>query len=108
MIEELLRRFARENFGHANNVPVLHGHSETAKPLSLIIKRKRSIWKRPFAREEMIILGGLEKFVSSDCQKKYLGAVKSKVIEEQVMEKGKNDPVDRYKAFINQKNEMLS
>ena len=56
----------------------------------------------------MIILGGLEKFVSSDCQKKYLGAVKSKVIEEQVMEKGKNDPVDRYKAFINQKNEMLS
>ena len=108
MIEELLRRFARENFGHANHVPVLHGHSETAKPLSLIIKRKRSIWKRPFAREEMIILGGLEKLVSSDCQKKYLDAVKSKVIEEQVMEKGKNDPVDRYKEFINQINEMLS
>jgi len=99
MIKELLRRFARENFGRANNVPVLHGHSETAKPLSLIIKRKRSIWKRPFAREEMIILGGLEKFVSSDCQKKYLDAVKSKVIEEQVMEKGKNDPVDRHKEF---------
>ncbi|XP_029199599.2 uncharacterized protein LOC114964436 isoform X3 [Acropora millepora] len=99
MIEELLRRFARENFGHANNVPVLHGHSETAKPLSLIIKRKRSIWKRPFAREEMIILGGLEKFVSSDCQEKYLDAVKLKVIEEQVMEKGKNDPVDRHKEF---------
>ena len=56
----------------------------------------------------MIILGGLEKFVSSDCQKKYLDAVKLKVIEEQVMEKGKNDPVDRYKTFINQMNEMLS
>ncbi|XP_074614949.1 uncharacterized protein LOC141874557 [Acropora palmata] len=99
MIEELLRRFARENFGHANYVPVLHGHSETAKPLSLIFKRKRSIWKRPFAKDEMIILPGLENFVSSDCEKEYLEAVKLKVIEEQVIEKGKTAPVERKKEF---------
>ena len=101
MIEELLRRFARENFDNANYVPVLHGHSETVKPLSLIFKRKRSIWKRPFAKDEMIILPGLENFVSSDCEKEYLEAVKLKVIEEQVVEKGKTAPVERYKKFIN-------
>ena len=95
MTEKLLRKFARENFGDVKYKPFLHGYSETAKPLSLIIKRKRSIWKRPFAREEMIILGGLENFVSSDCEKEYLEAVKSKVIEEQVIEKGKTAPVER-------------
>ena len=46
MIEELLRRLARENFDDTNCVPVLHGHSETSKPLFLIIKQKRSMWER--------------------------------------------------------------
>ena len=102
MIEELLRKFARENFDDANYVPLLHGHSGTPKPLSLIIKQKRPIWKIPFAREEIIILAGLEKYVSSDSEKEYLEGVVSKVIEEQVIEKGKNDPVDRYKDSINE------
>ena len=96
MIEELLRKFSKENFGDAKYVPLLHGHSETAKPLSLIIKQKRSIWKHPFAKDEIIFLGGLEKFIPSDCEKKYLDDVELKVIKEQVMEKGKNRPVDRY------------
>ncbi|XP_067035698.1 uncharacterized protein [Acropora muricata] len=95
MIEDLLLRFSRENFDDANYVPLLHGHSETAKPLSLIIKQKRSIWKRPFAKNEIIILDGLENFVSSDCEKEYLEAVKLNVIE-QVLEKGKNAPVNSH------------
>ena len=99
MIEELLRKFTRENFDDANYVPILNGYSETTKPLSLIIKRKRSIWKRPFAKDEIIILAGLEKYVSNDCEKEYLEAVKLKIIEEQVMEKGSNAPVDRYKRM---------
>ena len=103
MIEELLRKFSRENFDDANYMPLLHGHSETAKPLSLIIKQKRSIWKRPFAKDEITILAGLEKYVSSDCKQDYLEAVKLKVVEEQVMEKGKNAPVGRYKEFINKR-----
>ena len=103
MIEELLRKFSKENFDDANYMPFLHGHSETAKPFSLVIKQKRSIWKRPFAKDEIIILAGLEKYVCSGCEKEYLEAVKSKVIEEQVMEKGKNAPVDRYKEFSNKR-----
>ena len=96
MIEKLLRKFSRETFGDAKYMPLLPGHSETSKPLSLLIKQKRSIWKRPFAKDEIIILDGLEKYVSSDCEKEYLEAVKLKVIEEQVMEKGKNAPMGRY------------
>ena len=70
-------------------MPLLHGRSETAKPLSLIIKRKRSLWKYPFVKDEIIFLAGLENFVSSDCKKEYQEAVKLKVIEKQVLEKGK-------------------
>lgn len=102
MIEELLRRFSRENFGDANYVPLLRGRSETAKPLSLMIKQKTPIWKLPFAKNETIILDGLENFVSRDCEKEYLEAVKLSVIE-QVLEKGKNAPVYRYKRI----NEIL-
>ena len=62
------------------------------------------IWKRPFAKDEIIILAGLEEYVSNDCEKEYLEAVKLNLIEEQMMEKGSNTPVDRYK----QMNEILS
>ena len=96
MTEELLRKFSKENFDDANYMPFLHGHPEAWKPLSLVIKQKRPIWKRPFGKDELIILAGLEKYVSSDCEKEYLEAVKSKVIKEQVMGKGKGRQVDRY------------
>ena len=107
MIEELLRKFSRENFDDANYVPLLHGHSETAKPLSLIIKRKRPLWKRPFAKDEMTFLAGLEKYVSNDCEKKYQDAIKLKMNKEQVIEKVKTAPVERYKNLF-KKSEILS
>jgi len=99
MTEELLRKFSRENFDDGDYVPLLHGRSETAKPLSLIIKQKRSVWKHPFARDEIIILAGLEKYVSSDCEKEYLEAVKLNVIKGNDMRKGKNLPVHSHTEF---------
>ena len=101
MIAELLCKFSRENFGDVNYEPFLHGYSETAKPLSLIVKQKRSIWKRPYAKAELYFLGDLEKFVSSDCKKDYTEDVQSKIVSEQKIEKGKSDPVDRYKNYTN-------
>ena len=101
MTEKLLRKFARENFGKVKYKPFLHGYSETAKPLSLIIKRKRSIWKRRFAKAERVFLGDLEKFVPSDCKKDYKEAVQLKIASEQRMEKDKSDPVERYKDYTN-------
>ena len=97
MIDELLRMFARENFGGDKYYPVFHGETETTKPLALIIKRPRSIWKRPFSKLEMTILAGLEKYLESDRLKEaYLEDVKSKIIQEKVLEKGKNAPAARY------------
>ena len=101
MIEELLRRFAQENFNN-DYVPVLPGQSRIANPLSLMIKQKRPIWKIPFAKDELTILAGLEKYVSSGSESWYREAVSSKISKDQRMEKGRDDPVNRYKDFINQ------
>ncbi|XP_068710965.1 uncharacterized protein [Montipora foliosa] len=95
MIEELLYKFSKENFGDANFLPLLHGHSKTAKPLALLVKRKRSIWKRPFGKKEIIILDGLEKYVDSD-EKDFLKDVESKITKEQLIEKGSDAPAARY------------
>ena len=97
MIEELLYnyKFSKENFGDANFLPLLHGHSKTAKPLALLVKRKRSIWKRPFGKKEIIILDGLEKYVDSN-ENDFLKDVKSKIKKEQLIEKGSDAPAARY------------
>ena len=51
----------------------------------------------------MTFLAGLEKYVSSDCEKEYKDAIKLKMKEEQLIEKVKTAPVDRYKEFIKKK-----
>ena len=94
MIEELLYKFSKENFGDPNFLPLLHGHSKT-KPLTLLVKRKRSIWKRPFGKKEIIILDDLEKYVDSN-EKDFLKDVESKITKEQVIEKGSDAPAARY------------
>ncbi|XP_067035750.1 uncharacterized protein [Acropora muricata] len=60
-----------------------------------MIKQKRPIWKIPFAKDELTILAGLEKYVSSGSESWYREAVSSKITKEQRMEKGKDDPVNR-------------
>ena len=95
MIEELLYKFAKENFGDTNFLPLLHGHSKTAKPLALLVKRKRSIWKRPFGKKEIVFLDGLEKYVDSN-EEDFLKDVKSKITKEQLIEKGSDAPAARY------------
>ncbi|XP_068708306.1 uncharacterized protein [Montipora foliosa] len=99
MIEKLLYKFSKENFGDANFLPLLHGHSKTAKPLALLVKRKRSIWKRPFGKKEIIILDGLEKYVDSD-EKDFLKDVESKITKEQLIEKGSAPPAATHKEVI--------
>ena len=79
--------FARDNFGGDKYFPVFHGESETTKPLALIVKKPRSIWKRPFSKLELTILAGLEKYVESGKEQEYLEAVNSRITEESVLEK---------------------
>ena len=95
MFGELLRSFARENFGDDKYSPVLYGETKTTKPLALVSKRPRSIWKRPFSRQEIILLDELQKYVVRENKEAYLEAVKSNIIQEEVFEKGKATPASR-------------
>ena len=78
MIRKVLRVFAEENFGD-KHYPVLHGASASdVKPFVLIVKKKRPIYKRPFTKEEFIIVAGLENYVKEDKKEDFLKAVSSK------------------------------
>ncbi|XP_068744465.1 uncharacterized protein [Montipora capricornis] len=99
MIEELLYKFSKENFDDPNLISLLHGHSKPVKPLTLLVKRKRSIWKRPFGKKEIIILDGLEKYVDSN-EKVFLKDVESKITKEQLIEKGSDAPAASHKEVI--------
>ncbi|XP_068710956.1 uncharacterized protein [Montipora foliosa] len=99
MIEELLYKFSKENFDDPNLIPLLHGHSKPVKPLTLLVKRKRSIWKRPFGKKEIIILDGLEKYVDSN-ENVFLKDVESKITKEQLIEKGSDAPAASHKEVI--------
>ena len=89
---ELLRRFARENFGNDKYLPVLHSEMTTTKPMALVIERARPVWKRPFSKKQTITLGELEKYVDRENKEVYLEDLKSKIVQEGVYEKGKNTP----------------
>lgn len=69
MIDEI-RRFARDNFSHKlEYVPVLHGETDKIQPLALAVKQHRPIWKKPFAKWEIVILGGFDRFVENSVQR---------------------------------------
>lgn len=70
MTQDSVRAFVRENFGK-DYFPVYHGQTNIVTPLALIIKRKRKWWKRPFGKAEMIILGGLEKYITTGEKEKH-------------------------------------
>ena len=75
MFEDLLRNFAKENYGKGH-YPLLHGCNVAAKPLGLMVKISRSIFQRPFKKNELTILGGLEEYVSLDVKSEFLDALK--------------------------------
>ena len=71
MLEERLRKFAQENFSH-RYYPILRGESEKIQPLTLAVKRTRSLWKRPRAKHEIIVLSEMAKYVQGDREAKVL------------------------------------
>jgi len=84
MIADSIRRFAQENFSD-KYFPILHGETGNVKPLALVVKQRRSIWKRPFAKLEMVILAGLERYVVSGTEEAFLESVKSKITKEELL-----------------------
>jgi len=95
MITDSLRRFAQENFSD-KYLPILHGETGNVKPLALVVKQHRSIWKRPFAKLEMVILAGLERHIESGAEKAFLESVKSKITKEELLVTQKAGMGSRY------------
>ena len=86
MLEKSLLKFAEENFSQKYCV-CLHGETKRIRPLGLIVKRHRSMFKRPFGKNELIILEGLEKYVEGEGEEKFCKALNKMITEEgQVME----------------------
>ena len=100
MIEEALRKFAQENFSH-KYYSVLHGETEKIQPLALVVKKSRPIWKRPFAKLEMIILADLAKYVNPGGDvDSFRNLVKSKIKREFFQSKQKIDLGSRYDSEL--------
>lgn len=99
MVDELLQRFAHENFGHGYYTAV-PGEIEKVQPLALVIKKDPPLWKRRFKKSKIIVQEGLEKFSDSEEEafesREYF---KSKVKEEMFQSKQKIDAGARTKEL---------
>jgi len=83
MIEDAIRSFAQENFSH-KYFPVLHGETDKIQPLALAVKQHRPIWKRPFAKSEIVILAGFDRFVRNSVQRTVRESITAKLRDEEL------------------------
>ena len=85
MIEKLIRKFAVENFGDEEGslyFPVYHGKIQEIKPLVLLAKDTRSIWKRPFKKNELTVLAEMDTYVVDNKKEEFQVAVKENIKKE--------------------------
>ena len=52
------------------------------KPLVFVVKKQRSVFKRPFAKSELIALTALEDYVLKDKREEFTEAVNSTLLKE--------------------------
>lgn len=88
-IENVLRAFAEDNFNpDATYYPVSHGQTAIIKPLALVVKRPRSIFKRPFAKSDFIVTGVLHDYVVKEKIQEFTETVSATIIKEENLEIG--------------------
>ena len=95
MIVHAIKKFAQENFSH-KYFPVLLGESDKIQPLALVVTQHRPIWKRPFAKSEIVILAGFEKYVEDGAEETVQESITSKIQHEELSGKQKIDLGARY------------
>jgi len=93
-IENVLRAFAEENFDESNYYPVSHGSTESIKPLGLVMKKRRSVFKRPFAKSEFIVIAALDDFVVKDKREEFTDVFNSTLLKEDNLEIVEDDAED--------------
>ena len=99
MLEKSLLKFAEENFSD-KYCASLHGETKRIRPLALIVKRHRSMFKRPFGKHELIILEGLEKYVEGEGGEEFCKALNKIVIEEGLVIEPKLSQGERYASTL--------
>ena len=95
MIEDAIRKFAKENFSH-KYFPVLHGETDKIRPLALVVKQHRPLWKRPFAKSEIVILADFGRYVKDGAQETVRKTVDANIKDEELSVKQKVDMGARY------------
>jgi len=102
-IGEVLRAFAEENFDENDYHPVSHGERTSIRPLALVVKKPRSVFKRPFARTELTVLALLEDYVLKDKKEEFTKTMSSAIVKEENLEIEEDDAEDdgakRYSCF---------
>ena len=99
MLEKSLLKFAAENFSD-KYCACLHGEINRIKPLALIVKRHRSMFKRPFGKHELIILEGLEKYVEGKGGEEFCKALNKIIAEEWLAIEPKLSLGERYESTL--------
>lgn len=83
MLKKSLLKFAEEIFGEKYYAS-LHGETKKIAPMALIVKRHRSVFSGPFAKSELIILEGLEKYVESEGKEAFREELDAMITEEEL------------------------
>ena len=99
MLEKSLLKFAAENFSD-KYCACLHGEINRIKPLALIVKRHRSMFKRPFGKHELIILEGLEKYVEGKGGEELCKALNKIIAKEGLAIEPKLSLGERYESTL--------
>ena len=93
-MDEVLRAFAEENLDDSNYYPVSHGQTKSIKPLALVLKKPRSMYKRPFAKSEFIVIAALDDYVVKEKREEFTEAVSSTLEKEDNLKIVEDDEED--------------
>ncbi len=93
-IEKVLRAFAEENLDEDQYYPVCHGQAAMIKPLGLLVKKPIPIYKRPFAKKQLINIAVLENFVVKEKRQEFTETVNSIISKEGNLKKDGEEEED--------------
>ena len=85
-IGKVLRAFAEQNLSPDYYYPVSHGETTLIKPLAVVVKKRRSIYKRPFAKSEFKVIASLEDYVVKEKRQELTDTVNSIILKEDNLE----------------------
>ena len=95
MILEAIRKFAQDYLSD-KYFPVLHGKTDKIQPLALVVKQNRPLWKRPFAKSELVIFADIGKYVKDGAQQTVCKSIAANIKDEELSWNQKVDMGARY------------